>query len=64
MTFISILNYLRGRDGPYNEKKKIKRFQIFIESKKNEKSKSQPGESIAERVKLGRQKADHAAFRR
>ena len=41
----------------YNPKNLLLKGQIFIESKKEEKSKSQPQESIAERVKLRRQKA-------
>ena len=41
----------------YNPKNILLKGQRFIESKKEEKSKSQPEESIAERVKLRRQKA-------
>ena len=41
----------------YNPKNLLSKDQRFIESKKEEKSKSQSEESIAERVKLRRQKA-------
>ena len=39
----------------YNPKNLLLKGQRFIELKKEEKSKSQPEESIAERVKLRRQ---------
>ena len=42
----------------YNLKNLLLMGQRFVESKKEEKSKSQPEETIAERVKLRRQKAD------
>ena len=42
----------------YNLKNLLLMGQRFAESKKEEKSKSQPAETIAERVKLRRQKAD------
>ena len=42
----------------YNLKNLLLMGQRFAESKKEEKSKSQPEETIAERVKLRRQKAD------
>ena len=44
--------------GKYNRKNLLLKGQRFIELKKNEKSKSQPKETIAQRVKLRRQKAD------